>query len=910
MSPYHLPRLVALVAVLAAPAAQASICRVAADGSSSASGASWSTPLSLQAALGNHACQEIWVRRGLYKPVLPANVGNPTIAERRISFEIAPGRRLYGGFAGTEALRDQRDPAVNLSVLSGDIDNNDTTDANGVVTEVDGVRYGNSYHVVTMNGGTTLGPVTRATVLDGVVVTAGYAIGTASDRDNLGGGLLCRATSTGQECSPTLRGVTFSGNRAVHGGAMVALGTTGGISRPLLRRVRFTANRANSNGGALYNDGGLAGQAGPELVDVEFAGNRAGSYGGAMFNNGNQGASRPLLTRVGFSDNSGSYGGAIYNNGTGSGSARAAITNATFSGNTASNDGGAIYNDVGSSGDGRMTLTHVTFSGNAARRGGAIYNNGGSSNQENASPTLSGVIAWGNVATQGGPELHNQHAMPLIRDSIVAGGCPVGSECVGLVTGNPALAALADNGGFSRTLMPNTGSSAINAAASAWCPPTDQREVPRAQGARCDIGAVEVEAPPCYVKHDANGSNNGSSWASAYTRLQTALAHAACGEIRVARGIYIPTDDADTSISFNIRPGQRVYGGFIGTELHLDQRDPAANRTVLSGDLDGDDDTDADGVLVNVTDRNGNNSWRIVLMDGTTSAGNITANTVLDGFAITAAGSDSFGAGLYCNGRGSGSECSPTLRNLLFSANAGDAAGGLFNNGSNGGRASPTLVNVTFRNNRAWMGAGAMENRGWFNGDASPSLINVTFSGNWITAMINDAGNGGRSSPSLNHVTFHGNSDRFSAASMLNLGIGDGISEPVLTNVIMWGGQLTIPEEADCPGSTHAEICNLHAEPVISASLIAGGCPAGGYCGIDVLDADPMLAPLADNGGATPTLLPAADSPAIDAGNDEDCPETDQRGVSRPQGSGCDIGAVETIDSSHDRLFANGFEAG
>jgi hypothetical protein len=56
---------------------------------------------------------------------------------------------------------------------------------------------------------------------------------------------------------------------------------------------------------------------------------------------------------------------------------------------------------------------------------------------------------------------------------------------------------------------------------------------------------------------------------------------------------------------------------------------------------------------------------------------------------------------------------------------------------------------------------------------------------------------------------------------------------------------------------------------------------------------DPRLAPLADNGGPTPTMALLPDSPAIDAGDDSACPPADQRGVRRPQGLACDIGAYE-----------------
>ncbi len=895
----------ALLTLIATPAVEAAVCRVAADGNGN--GSSWSSPMSLQAALATDTCHEVWIRKGLYKPVVPANVGNPTTAEREISFVIRAGVRVYGGFAGNESQRDARDPQANRSVLSGDIDGNDTVDADGIAADGDGVRYGNSYHVVAMDGGTARGPVQRSTVLDGVVITSGRANGSSTNRGNQGGGLLCRATNTGQECSPTLRDVVFSGNTGNVGAGMCVVGVSGGIGRPLLQRVRFRGNHASSYGGALYNDGTSAGRASPELLDVEFTGNRAGSYGGALFNKGSQGISSPVLDRAGFSGNSASYGGAIYNDATNSGIARAYIANTTFFGNAASSHGGAIYNEASSNGDGRMTLIHATFSGNSASRGGAILNYGSSSNTVNAGPTLRGVILWGNTASQEGAEIHNQSAEPVVRDSIVADGCPAGAQCSGVTSGNPALGALADNGGFSRTMLPNTGSAAIDAAANGSCPPTDQRAVPRAQGVQCDLGAVEVEAPACHVKHDASGSNNGTSWANAYTRLQSALASTACGEIRVAKGVYVPTDGSDPAIRFDIRPGQRVYGGFKGTEATLGQRDPAANRTVLSGDIGHDDVTDADGILVDLSDRRGSNSRSVVRMDGTTAAGTITATTVLDGFAITGAeGYGYSGGGLYCKGNGSGKECSPTLRNLLFSANAADEGGGLGNFADDGGRANPRLVDVTFRNNAAAYGGGGLSNRAWNGGDSSPTLTNVTFVGNRRSALINDGSYAGRSSPVLNHVTFHANRDGWNAASIRNRGSSGGSSEPILTNVIVWGGAFDNPEEAgECAVDGHVEICNESAQPTIRASLIAGGCPAGAICAQDVRDLDPKLAPPADNGGVGPTLMPAMDSPAVDAGAVDVCAETDQRGVSRPQGARCDIGAVEAID---DRIFANGFD--
>jgi len=56
---------------------------------------------------------------------------------------------------------------------------------------------------------------------------------------------------------------------------------------------------------------------------------------------------------------------------------------------------------------------------------------------------------------------------------------------------------------------------------------------------------------------------------------------------------------------------------------------------------------------------------------------------------------------------------------------------------------------------------------------------------------------------------------------------------------------------------------------------------------------DPQLGPLQDNGGPTLTHALLGNSPAIDRGDPDNCPSTDQRGVARPQGEGCDIGAYE-----------------
>jgi hypothetical protein len=165
-------------------------------------GSSWEDAFSdLQTALATaQAGDEIWVAQGVYYPTT-----NPS--EREKSFELKNQVALYGGFVGNETLRGQRDWESNKTILSGDIDQNDTH-SDGIVSDASDIVGANSHHVVQTV------QVDATTILDGFVITAGQANDSEPLYDELvsGGGIRNEGSKV------TLNNLTLSGNFATFSG--------------------------------------------------------------------------------------------------------------------------------------------------------------------------------------------------------------------------------------------------------------------------------------------------------------------------------------------------------------------------------------------------------------------------------------------------------------------------------------------------------------------------------------------------------------------------------------------------------------------------------------------------------------------------------------------------------------------
>jgi predicted outer membrane repeat protein len=305
----------------------ATIVRVKPGGSTTPGcGATWATACELQTAFtGASAGDEIWVAAGIYKPG----------TNRDDTFQLISGVALYGGFAGTETSRGQRDWEANPTVLSGDI---------GVPDD----SSDNSYHVVFIGMG-----VDTTAILDGFTIIGGNADGSGWPN---GGGLIINSYS-----DPTLTNLIFIGNHAKQYGGGIYMDASG----PRVINVIFNGNSAGDSGGGMYNMFAC-----PLLTNVTFSGNTAGNYGGGMVNASNY-SCETSLTNVIFSGNSANFGGGMYN----IDSISPTLINTIMWGNSAGTAGSHIYNYYGATPS--ITYSNVqggceTIPGNDCSGGGNI----------------------------------------------------------------------------------------------------------------------------------------------------------------------------------------------------------------------------------------------------------------------------------------------------------------------------------------------------------------------------------------------------------------------------------------------------------------------------------------------------------------------------------------------------------
>lgn len=212
----------------------------------------------------------------------------------------------------------------------------------------------------------------------------------------------------------------------------------------------------------------------------------------------------------------------------------------------------------------------------------------------------------------------------------------------------------------------------------------------------------------------------------------------------------------------------------------------------------------------------------------------------------------------------------PAVSRVTFLANhAYELGGGLYSITS-----SPVVDSALFLDNLAELNGGAISNRG-----GSLTVSNSIFSENTspAAAVLQNTEAGVLA---LNYLTVTGNES----------GDGGGVIRSDLA------GSLAV-ESSILWGNLPAGVSPIDPLPGgalrIAGSLVEGGCPDEAAC-VHVIEGDPLLGSSGSWGGDTTSIPLLPGSPAIDSGNCVPPVSVDQRGIARPQGDGCDMGAFES----------------
>ncbi|MFZ4549279.1 MAG: choice-of-anchor Q domain-containing protein, partial [Bacteroidales bacterium] len=563
------------------------ITYVSPDGAGLKDGTSWAdalngnspatngyTKLADAIRVANSGCQ-FWIAEGTYK----ASSDN----DRNKSFEPAENINLYGGFVGNEVELASRNWVNNKTYLSGNIgDENLTTD--------------NTYSVVKTSGSNW----TLFSVIDGFCIVNGKADGQGW-YTNKGGGIFNSQKLTINNCE-------------------------------------ISNCYASQAGGGAYNYGyGII-----HISNTQFHQNSSYSGGGFCYgNSSNYAVTGAILTNCIISNNSGSGSGGISNGGV------TEIRNCLIVNNTSTYYGGGLY------ATGSNTKTKVYNS--------TIANNSTNSQFVGGQAEIYNSIFWGNE-------------LSLVSNPILT----VSSSCIqgytsgtGVIDTNPLfIEPTAGNGIAFNGLTANWSLR--------WCSPcfetgnsslvpsgvtTDLGGNPRILYSSVDMGAYELDTTGLtpnaigfannriYVSDSTHYIGNGSNWLSAIagnaesckypgqTLLYEAMKDAIPGtEIWVTKGVFRSTLGFNRSHAFTLADGVLLFGGFVGNESSIYQRD-TLSKSVLSGNI-GD------------TAQPSDNSYHILNINPNEILYN--ENAVIDGFKISNANANgtlnnSKGAGVYIN---------------------------------------------------------------------------------------------------------------------------------------------------------------------------------------------------------------------------------------------------------------------
>ncbi|MHC4202693.1 MAG: hypothetical protein ACYSU0_22095, partial [Planctomycetota bacterium] len=346
---------------------------------------------------------------------------------------------------------------------------------------------------------------------------------------------------------------------------------------------------------------------------------------------------------------------------------------------------------------------------------------------------------------------------------------------------------------------------------------------------------------------------------------------------------YTPTGDGDRTKSFVMKDGVDIYGGFAGTESLRNQRNWTTNVTILSGDLDGDDDPTK--ALDDPLRNNSENSFHVVIG---------ASNATFDGFRVE--GGRTISGGMAGGGMANSLVTGLTVTNCTFTGNCGQCyGGGMCNDWS-----LVEVINCTFTNNLAWaipegLGGGVYSRTGFVvftdctftdnsahrgggmrNSMCDAWVTNCVFTGN----SAEERGGGMYNTncdPVLTNCTFSGNNAGSWGGAIYN----DG-ALATITNCILWGNV----------APTGTQIYDYTSSCSVKYSNVQGGWAGAGnigeLAGHDPLFVDPgywddnvLIGDPSDDIWVDGDYHLQAGSPCIDAADGDAAPLVDMDGLLR-----------------------------
>jgi len=643
-----------------------------------------------------------------------------------------------------------------------------------------------------------------------------------------------------------------------------ASGDGGGISASNVTIEKSTiSNNEGEDGGGIRATNSV------EITNSSVFSNVADGDGGGLF------ASNVLLTGSTVSENtargSGAFdiavGGGIYSDGP------VTIRSSTISGNEVFDDGAGagIFVSYNSFED-----VNIEFS--------TIFNNQGASGTNGAGlflgrrissinirhSIISGNTAAGDAAdirgSRFGVDLVSYYSLlGTVTDISVSG--PV------ISSNDPRLEPLAFNGGPTRTHAPQSGSPIVDAGASFFFADLDfdQRGTPfdRVVGGRIDIGAYETQVPapdPLLVNTESDGAMNGFLNVSLREAIE-----------------YANTTSGPQTITFD-----PLFFGIPRTIQLFEGELPISDDITIVGPGQS---------LLTIDARNGNNGifgdgdgWRIFNIDDGDL--NNLFNVTLSG--LTLSGGDTSGSGGAILNKESLSIGSSTI-----SGNSSNGLGG----GVFSFSGTLNINNTTISNNTAVDGGGV------FNQiyGSTLTITDSTISGN-IAADDGGGISNAYGNAYINNSTISGNTASSRGSSLFNSGTTSITSSTVSSTTDNGSSGIFSSPYFGATLSVDSTIVTGSVNGLLNGSLNLFSAVSVNITGTNnVLNTNPLLAPLADNGGPTLTHLPLPGSPAINAGDPSvlfSPTEFDQRGdpFARVSGGRIDIGAVEVPSGNNNTV--------